>query len=194
VGGFVFLGAHRALDFVNTWTVDRGAPVERLGGFAALVDWARAAKLLAAVDAEVALARWAAQPQPAVHAEARALREAVRAWLRDPAALDPLLARVNTELSRIEPRVQVANVDGGLVTQAWLDDARPEALLRALAADVADLLCHVPRHEIRPCGARDCHLWFRAWHRTAVRTWCSNERCGGRTRTARWAERASRHR
>jgi predicted RNA-binding Zn ribbon-like protein len=192
---FLFLGAHRALDFVNTRTVDRGRPVERLGDFGALVAWARAAKLLTTVDAEAAYARWPAHRDAArVHGEAVALREAVRAWLRDGAALDALLARVNVEVTRIEPRGEVVRDGGRLVWQTCLDDAGPHILLRSLAFDAANLLCIVPYEQVQCCEAEDCEAWFRAYDQTAARVWCSMERCGRRTRTARWRAATGRRR
>jgi predicted RNA-binding Zn ribbon-like protein len=184
---FLFLGAHRALDFVNTRTVDRGLPVERLGDFGALVAWARAAKLLRSADADAAYTRWPGHRDAVrVHAEAVALRESVRDWLREPAALDALLDRVNADVRHFEPRGQVMRVGERLCWRTWLDGAGPEILLRTLALEVANLLCAVPRDQLRRCQAGDCEAWFRAYDRTAARCWCSVARCAGRHRTSQW--------
>jgi hypothetical protein len=107
---------------VNTRTVDRGQAVERLGDFDALVAWIRAAGLFRSVDAEVAIARWTRHRDAArVHHEAVALREATRAWLADPGAIERLLARVNLEVTRIPARPQVARDGARFTWQTWLD-------------------------------------------------------------------------
>ncbi len=184
---FLFLGAHRALDFVNTWTVDRGKEVERLGDFGALVAWARAANLLKPAETDAAFARWPTHGDAAhVRREALALREAFRGWLRDPATVETLLARVNAALASAVPREEIALQDRRLFRRYALDGAGPDALLRPLALDVVDVLCAVPRGQVRRCEAPDCEAWFRAFDRTSARTWCSVERCAQRRRTALW--------
>jgi predicted RNA-binding Zn ribbon-like protein len=184
---FLFLGAHRTLDFVNTRTVDRGTTVERLRDFAALLRFARTSQLLSTVDAEVALARWASSPDgPRVFDEAVALREATRRWLADGRTVQPLLTTVEHHLTLPPPATRYVLDGRRPVRQTWLDDAGPEALLRALACDVDDLLCAVERHDVRRCAARDCEAWFRVRGRTIDRVWCSTQRCGGRERSARY--------
>ncbi len=184
-GDFLFLGAHRALDFVNTRTIDRGRPVERLTDFDALLRFARGARLLPAADAEVAFARWAALPERAqVVADAIALREAVRGWLGDASAFPALAALLEAHLAQPAPRVRIARPEARIVRQAWIGDGAPATLLRAIAEDATALLCDVDRRTVRRCASAECEAWFQATGRAQDRAWCSQERCGHRHRNA----------
>src|SRR5262249_22229300 len=49
--GFLFLGNHLALDFVNTRPAPKGEPVELLTDFRTLLKWFQAAQVIDAADA-----------------------------------------------------------------------------------------------------------------------------------------------
>jgi predicted RNA-binding Zn ribbon-like protein len=194
-GDFLFFGAHRALDFVNTRTVDRGRPVERLTDFEALLRFTRGARLLPAADAEVVFLRWSAAPERTqVVADAIALRETLRRWLHDPGAFSAVAAAIERHLQHPAPRVRIARPEGRIARQVWIDDRPPATLLRALADDAAALLCDVEPHRIRRCASDDCEAWFVATGRASERAWCSQERCGGRHRNATYDRTTRRYR
>jgi predicted RNA-binding Zn ribbon-like protein len=179
---FLFLGGHPAFDFVNTWTVDRGKRVERLGDFDALVRWARAAKL-AGGTLEPWLAGWTGHADAAaIHAEALRVREELRRWLREEKDLERLVAVVNEHLERARPEVRL--VAGGMMATrvTRYGDAGPVMLLGALARAVESLLCDVVPDAQRRCAASDCEAYFIAEGRTIWRRWCSDRRCGTRAR------------
>src|SRR5215471_21216779 len=77
--GFLFLGNHLALDFLNTCPVQDDEAVELLPDFDALVRWFRAAGLLSSREAADLRQLWeeSAQAQNAVEA-VRELRERLR--------------------------------------------------------------------------------------------------------------------
>jgi predicted RNA-binding Zn ribbon-like protein len=194
-GDFLFLGAHTALDFVNTRTVDRGRPVERLVDFEALLRFVRGTRLLPAADAEVAFLRWSAAPERAqVVADAIALREAIRRWLHDANAFPAVAEVVEPWLSHAPPRLRLARPEGHIARQVWVEDGPPTLLLRALAIQAAALLCDVDRRAIRRCASNDCEAWFVVAGRTVERTWCSQRRCGVRHRSAVYEARGMRRR
>jgi predicted RNA-binding Zn ribbon-like protein len=183
---FVFLGGHPALDFVNTRTVDRGVPVERLTDFEALLRWARQARIPAADDAEGAWARWSGHPDgPALLAEAVALREQGRAWLGGESR-SGLLGTVNRLLATDAGADRVVPEGGWFVRRRYLGDAGPSTLLAGLAGAAADLICIARERTPRRCVCDDCEAWFLAYGRTAGRVFCSSERCGTRVRSARY--------
>jgi predicted RNA-binding Zn ribbon-like protein len=188
---FLYIGAHPALDLVNTWTVDRGEPVERLGDFDALLRWTRGAAVLDAVDREVALSRWAGHPDGAqVFERARALREGLRGWLHDRQTAPAIAQLVDAGLAVPAMARRVVPSGRGFVRARAIGDRGPDVLVGALAEAVADLLCDVAAGDIRRCQSRDCEAWFRVAGRTVVRVWCSDARCGGRHRAARYAKAA----
>src|SRR5260370_6921571 len=77
--GFLFVGNHLALDFVNTRPVQNGESVELLPDFSALLRWFQAAELLSAHDAASLKQKWETSVRARRTAEAiRALREKLR--------------------------------------------------------------------------------------------------------------------
>src|SRR5215471_10499482 len=97
--GFLFLGNHLALDFLNTCPVQNGEAVELLPDFGAVLHWFRAAGLLSSREVASLRQLWgeSARAQHVVEA-VRELRERLRrevlAWERGGtihrAALDEL--------------------------------------------------------------------------------------------------------
>src|SRR5215469_16068637 len=85
--GFLFLGNHLALDFLNTNPVQNGEAVELLPDFDALLRWFQAADLLSSREAASLRQQWgeSARAQHVVEAM-RELRESLRkeilAWER----------------------------------------------------------------------------------------------------------------
>src|SRR5262252_8169446 len=77
--GFLFLGNHLALDFLNTCPVQNGEAVELLADFAALLRWFQAADLLSSGKAASLWQQWggSAEVQHVVEAM-RELRESLR--------------------------------------------------------------------------------------------------------------------
>jgi predicted RNA-binding Zn ribbon-like protein len=185
---FLFVGAHPALDFVNTWTMDRGHPVERIRDFRALLRWVQSSPAaLPAEDRDAALARWADHPDgPGVRERLVALREAVRRWLREASTAPALAALVDEALNAPDLTHRVRALPRGFRPFAVVGDAGPAVLLRLQATAVRDLLCEVKRASVRACASKNCEVWFRVEGRTVVRRWCSDARCGSRHRTARY--------
>ena len=76
---FVFIGNHRALDFVNTEVATEGALRDLLGGFDDLVGWLEQSGALDRATAGAARARWEGKRGgDAIVEKARAFRGALR--------------------------------------------------------------------------------------------------------------------
>src|SRR5689334_11394040 len=85
--GFLFVGNHLALDFLNTRPVQNGEPTELLPDISALLRWFQAAELLGARDATALQQKWGGSTRAHRTVEAvRNLRERLRneilAWER----------------------------------------------------------------------------------------------------------------
>src|ERR1700746_1129969 len=77
--GFLFLGNHLALDFVNTCPVQNGEAVELLCDFDALLRWVQAAALLSSRQAAGLRQQWGESARAHHVVEAmRELRERLR--------------------------------------------------------------------------------------------------------------------
>ena len=92
---FVFVGNHRALDFVNTEVATDGALRDLLGDVGDLVAWLEHAGALDHATARRALARWGARRAgDELLAEARELRASLRK-LADAAVQERSLSHSN---------------------------------------------------------------------------------------------------
>ncbi|MGZ8666858.1 MAG: CGNR zinc finger domain-containing protein [Solirubrobacterales bacterium] len=162
-------------DFVNTRDVEEGT--DALAEPAAMAQWVGET---ASIEASV--------PEPAEHARALELREALRAMLLanngvevDPAAMAPLRAAAGRARIRV-------GVEGGEVELR----SEPEGLAafeaRLLLA-LADAQARGSWERIKACPADDCQWAFYDESRNRSRTWCSMEVCGNRAKTRSYRHR-----
>ncbi len=190
----LFLGEHRALDFLNTLAAPAGEVVEWVGTGEDLVGWLVTAQL---VPAEVAQPwRGAAGARlDVVAGRARELREWFRGFVQRRAgrpltrsavrALEPLNRLLADDSSY--PRIGVAT---GAEAEASADPALrwhwerrwrgPEALLQPIAHAMADLVCQADFRYVRRCER--CTVWFLDVSRGHQRRWCSMAVCGNRAK------------
>ncbi len=162
-------------DFVNTYDVEEG--LDSVGEPAALAAWIEE-------RASIRVPR----PDPAEHAHALELREALRGMLLanngvevEPAALAPL------EEAAGRARIRIS-VDGGEV-QLRSEPRDLAAFEAELLLAVADAQDRGSWQRIKACPAGDCQWAFYDESRNRSRTWCSMDVCGNRSKT-----RAYRHR
>ena len=129
--GFLFLGNHLALDFLNTCPVQNGETVELLPDFDALLRWFRAADLLSSREA-ASLRQQRGESTRAQHVveAVRELRETLRKAVigrerggtADRAALDEL-----NHLMSEHPMLTRLKASGkGSTAELWFDPRRPE--------------------------------------------------------------------
>jgi predicted RNA-binding Zn ribbon-like protein len=177
---FRFGLGHPALEFVATLAGRFREPVERLASPADLSTWLEQAGLVD--DARCTEDDLAA---------ARSLREAVfrlldagRSGAR-PAAAD--VALVNRWARRPLPVPQ-------LDERFRLDWRAPDgvsAALAQLARSAVELLTGPELERIRNCADPTCSLMFIDRSRPGRRRWCSMDRCGNKTKTARYRQRTT---
>lgn len=193
---FVFVGNHRALDFVNTEVAVEGVPRELLTSLDDLVLWLARAGALDGTAARAALASWKGRRKGEAAVEAaRALRTALRrladAWAGGKPAPRATVARVNELLARGAGTSRLVAAEGGtgFRLEPGLRLEEPEDLLVPIAEAAADLLCQADPGRVRRCAHPACVLYFLDGTKNGTRRWCDMRTCGNRTNAAAYYRR-----
>jgi predicted RNA-binding Zn ribbon-like protein len=190
--GFLFLGNHLALDFLNTCPIQNGEAVELLSDFDALLRWFRAADLLSSREATSLRQPWgeSARAQHVVEAM-RELRERLRKEVLSRERGGTVHREAIDELNHLmaeHPMLTRLNARGSTsTTELWFDPRRPEDLFAPLAHSAAMLFADVDRNRVRKCG--QCVLQFYDTSKKGTRRWCSMQLCGNRLKVAAYAAR-----
>jgi predicted RNA-binding Zn ribbon-like protein len=192
---FVFIGNHRALDFVNTEIAAEGALRDLLGGLDDLVHWLEQAGALDHASAREALLKWRGKRGgEVVVKEARELRSALRRLADAAAAGRPVpratLQRVNELLARgATVTTIVPAAHHGFAPRRALRLRDPADLLVPVAEAAADLICHGDLSRIRRCAHPSCVLYFLDGTKNGTRRWCDMRTCGNRANAAAYYRR-----
>jgi predicted RNA-binding Zn ribbon-like protein len=195
----MFLADALALDFLNSVAVPVDTQVEWLASGEDFIDWLRDAGL--ATPEELKAVCDAAGPGQldAVAAQARALREWFRAFVRqhkgsrltrkamkELEALNRLLER-DEEFDQIEVRDKQSSGPDDPSELTWVRRRRwrsPDALLLPLAKAMAELLATADFTQVKACEGPACTLLFLDTSRGRIRRWCSMAVCGNRAKQA----------
>ncbi|WP_437968681.1 CGNR zinc finger domain-containing protein [Sorangium sp. So ce260] len=186
---FLWLGNHRALDFLNTELAQRGDRVDLLPDLRGFVGWSEEAGFLDAATAVGVLDRWEGSSEGALALErARQLRSALRALVERPhAPMAPgqgALDVINSALRLDAGRTEIVRACAGFARQVRVQIDEPMQLLRPVADVAASLLCDVDPALVKRCENPDCVLYFHDVSRNHTRRWCSMELCGNRMKVA----------
>ncbi len=192
VAPFVFLGERLWLDFVNTDDTRRGARVDTLRDFGALVGWLEAAGVL---DGERAAGmRRRAREQPAgasaALADARRVRAALRALAErgapQPAVRRDALTEINRVLGRSAGTRRVEERDDGVVVRSFVPGGDAFAgLMIPVVESAADALVLGELARVRRCADAGCGRVFHDGTKNGRRRWCDMRTCGNRAKAAR---------
>jgi predicted RNA-binding Zn ribbon-like protein len=190
--GFLFLGNHLALDFLNTRPIQNGEVQELLPDFEALLRWFRAAELLSTQEVSAVKKSWGGSARARrVLEEVREFREGLRKEVFSieeranlhPAAIDKLNGLLATH-----PMINSVRHSGdGLHIGLSFKANKPEDLFAPLAHAVAALFTAAERNRLRKCG--QCVLHFLDTSKKGTRRWCSMQLCGNRLKVAAYARR-----
>jgi len=193
---FLFVGNHRALDFVNTAIAVEGVPRDLLNGLDDLAAWLVGAGALDSASARSALARWGGRrPGAAVVEAARELRTALNrlagAWAAGKPAPRATVARVNELLARGAGTSRIVPAPGGegFAVERGLRLEEPEDLLVPIAEAAAEFLCHADPGRVRRCAHPECVLYFLDGTKNGTRRWCDMRTCGNRMNAAAYYRR-----
>ena len=190
--GFLFLGNHPALDFLNTQPVQNGEAVELLPDFDALLRWFQAAHLLSSPEAASLRQKWGESGRARhVVGAMRELREKLKKEVLARERGGTLHRATIDELNQLmaeHPMLTKLKASGSVFTkELWFDPRRPEDLFAPLARSAAMLFAKVDRNRVRKCG--QCVLHFYDTSKKGTRRWCSMQLCGNRLKVAAYAAR-----
>ncbi|PYP41914.1 MAG: hypothetical protein DMD43_04740 [Gemmatimonadetes bacterium] len=180
-----------AIAFNNTVAWESGGPVnDRLGGFTALVEWARASGLLRAGEAEAIRRREGKEPwrTAAVLAQARELRAVGHAILSALARGKPpgemALRAFNQALALGTPSLGL-EVRGGRLGWVHVSEVAAETILHRLAWGMALFLTSPELDRLGLCANAECGWLFLDTTKNRSRRWCSMAECGSRAKARR---------
>lgn len=195
----LFLADSLGLDFLNSVATSGDTPVDWLDDGEGMLRWLQQAHLVP--DEVLRTTRTRAIPGEIdrLAAQARALREWFRAFVRDhkgrplsEAALTEL-APLNELLKRDERYGEIVAAPSGESPVLALAQVRrwnsPESLLLPIAEAMARLVCDEDFSYVKACEGPTCTLLFADHTRGHARRWCSMAICGNRAKQA-----AHRHR
>jgi predicted RNA-binding Zn ribbon-like protein len=189
--GFLFVGNHLLLDFVNTRPVMDGDAVELLPDGSALARWLGAAGLVNNRESTRLMRRWSSPEFAAGVEELREFRESVRETVLTVEQGDHVspgvLKSLNGLLVNYPDLEQVAQGEAGFERRRYFAPEIPEHTFAPLADAFAGLLTATPVSRIRKCN--NCVLHFYDTSKKGTRIWCSMNLCGNRAKVAAYADR-----
>jgi len=190
--GFLFLGNHLALDFLNTRPSQNDVARELLPDFDSLLRWFQASGLLLPADAANFRRRWrdsakARRMLQTARELRERLRKAVLAWESGEAIPGAVIALLNHLVAEHPMRTRVVQTAAGLEQQAWFETREPADLFAPLAESAAALFTEIGRDRVRQCAG--CVLHFCDTSKKGTRRWCSMRLCGNRAKVAAYAAR-----
>jgi predicted RNA-binding Zn ribbon-like protein len=193
---FTRVGERLWLDFVNTDETRRGARLDLLRDFSALVQFLEEAGTLDTERGQGMRRRAQQQPAGAAAAlvEARRTRAALRALAERGGTSDRVrgdaLAEINRVLGRsagtrrVEPRA-----DGSFARSFVPVGDAFAALIIPVVESAADSLIRGELPRVRRCNDSRCSRVFLDHTRNGRRRWCEMSTCGNRAKAARFRER-----
>jgi len=190
--GFLFVGNHLALDFLNTRPVQNGEPMELLSDFSALLRWFQAAGLLSSREmvnlqrqsGESATAR---RTLDAMRQFRENLRKEILAWEGGAEVHRATMEELN-RLMAAHPMLGKLQATGKApFMELWFEPRQPEDLFAPLADSAAKLFASVDHNRVRKCG--QCVLHFYDTSKKGTRRWCSMQLCGNRLKVAAYTAR-----
>jgi predicted RNA-binding Zn ribbon-like protein len=194
----MFLADALGIDFLNSIATPIDTPVEWLATGADLVEWLEHAKLVPADVLNTVRRSSIPGELDAVAAQARALREWFRGFVRlhqgKPLKADALqeLAPLNRILERDEEfrqivkrdRTQDDPGDGALALRPVRRWRSADSLLLPIARAIGDLICNEDFVHVKACEGSTCTLLFLDRTHGHARRWCSMAVCGNRAKQA----------
>lgn len=190
--GFLFVGNHLVLDFLNTCPVQDGELLELLPDFNAVLRWLQAAGQMSYRDVDNLKQRWGgsahARDLAAVMRELREeLRNAILAWEDTGKLHGATIDELNYFMTKHPMLTRLKRGPSGTTTEFWFEANNPEDMLTPVAHSAAMLFANADPDRVRKCG--HCVLQFYDTSKKGTRRWCSMRLCGNRLKVAAYAAR-----
>ena len=192
IDGFLFIGNHLALDFLNTKLVLAGSPKELLPDVDALVRWLVASGLLTRTKGKALAKKWRDTPQAGVLLrELLEFRERLRAVVvRQEAgfsASNAFIAELNSLLKQHPGVIALQRKGEKLGLETAFELEKPNDVWAPIAIAVAELISDVSSVRLRKCEA--CIVHFLDTSKKGSRRWCSMNICGNKIKVAAYQKR-----
>jgi len=192
IDGFLFVGNHLALDFLNTKLVLAESPTELLLSVDALVRWLVASGVLTSQQGKALRRKWTDKPQAAVFLrELLSFRERLRAVVVRQEAGFPVsnafIAELNSLLKQHPSVIALQWKGEKLGAEAAVEIGKPDDVWAPIAIAAAELLSDVSPLRLRKCEA--CIVHFLDTSRKGSRRWCSMNICGNKLKVAAYQKR-----
>lgn len=190
--GFLFLGNHPFLDFINTRPVVHGKAEELLTDWSSLLRWFRAAGLIDSREGARFERIWAQSHEAEDTLRAfwdfrEKARKDLLAWERGATVRVATLHELNELMSKHPMLTKIRTEAGKLATTQWFPSQRPDDLFAPIASAAANLFSEVNPARVRKC--EHCVLHFHDVSKIGTRRWCSMRLCGNRAKVAGYAAR-----
>jgi predicted RNA-binding Zn ribbon-like protein len=192
IDGFLFVGNHLALDFLNTRLVNEEGPLELLPDIASLRRWLNAVGLLKAAGRDPSAQTWQkSEVGQRFLEDLLVFREKLRSTilrLESGKTLEPAFLReLNKMLLDYPHRYVLVSDRSGARRQTFLDPtANPSDLWREFADAAAHLMTDVPVDRLRKCER--CVVNFYDTSKKGSRRWCSMQLCGNREKVSTYRQ------
>jgi predicted RNA-binding Zn ribbon-like protein len=192
IDGFLFVGNHLALDFLNTRPILAEGPKELLPDVDALVRWLVASGVLTRQKGKTLARKWRDTPQAAAFLrELLKFRERLRATVvRQEARLSvstAFIAELNSLLQQYPSRTALERKGEKLDLDAAFEPEKPNDVWAPIATAVAELLSDAPPARVRKCEG--CIVHFLDTSKKGSRRWCSMNICGNKIKVAAYQQR-----
>jgi predicted RNA-binding Zn ribbon-like protein len=192
IDGFLFVGNHLALDFLNTKPVLADGSKELLPDVDALVRWLVASGALPRQKGKALARKWSRTSHAALFLrELLKFRERLRAVaFRQEAGLSvstAFIAEVNSLLKQHPSAIALQRKGEKLGLDAAFDLKKPGDVWAPIAISVAELLSNAPASRLRKCEA--CVVHFLDTSKKGSRRWCSMNICGNKVKVAAYQQR-----
>lgn len=188
--GFLFVGNHLALDFLNTRPVQDGDVMELLPDFAALLRWFQTTGLLSPREMVGFERQWGEAPRARRTVEGiRGFREELRRevleWEQGHTVHRSAIDEINRLMTAYPMSTRLKPND--LSAELFFERQSPEDLFAPLAHAAAMLFANADRDRVRKCD--QCVLHFIDTSKKGTRRWCSMQLCGNRMKVAAYVAR-----
>jgi predicted RNA-binding Zn ribbon-like protein len=192
IDGFLFVGNHLALDFLNTKLVLPEGPKELLPNVAALVRWLVASGVLTSQKGKALARKWRDTPRSAVFLEELlTFRERLRAVVvrqeTGYSVSDAFISELNSALKEHPSVIALQWKGQKLNREVMVEPEEPDDIWAPIAVAVAELLSDLPLARLRKCEA--CVVHFLDKSKKGSRRWCSMNICGNKIKVAAYQQR-----
>jgi predicted RNA-binding Zn ribbon-like protein len=190
--GFLFVGNHLALDFLNTRPILAEGLKELLPDVDALARWLVASDVLTPQKGRILSRKWRDMPQASVFLrQLLKFRERLRTVvIRQEAGLslsESFIAELNSVLEHHPSVIALHRKGKKLELEAGSEPEKPDDVWAPIAIAVAELLSDVPPGRLRKCEG--CVVHFLDTSKKGSRRWCSMNICGNKIKVAAYQKR-----